>query len=186
VIALPTLIILQTEERNRVSPVLYAMELMIFAVFILIEPIFTAGIFASGALVESSLRKRAWVSFLNTFPMIYAARVVIAFVMQTAGIILLYLILTVFEGGNDGDIPGEAVLYLCAYCIIGSLVAAFFLEWIPPGGAVLMISSFNTEENLYIFFWLLLTFIVTYIITPPILIRLLAERSVRRLHRRER
>jgi len=186
VIAFPTLLVLHHEQYTRVSGLLYAAELLTFAVLILIEPIFTAGIFTTSALLESSMRRRAWVAFLSGFTMVYATRVVIALALQIGGFIILMILSVILEDNSFDWLNDEAVFFLCVYCIIGTLVFAFVLEWVPPIAAILMMSAYNTEENLYAYSWLILTLILAYIITPPILIRILTERTIKRLHRPER
>jgi hypothetical protein len=153
---------------------------------VMVEPIFTAGIFASSALLESSMRRRAWVSFTNGLSMIYAMRVVMALVMQIGGLIFLIVLSAIFADGSLEELPGNAVLYLCIYCIISSLLYAFILEWLPAIAAILLTAPFDPDGNLYAFLWVFLTLGLTQIITPPILMGLLAERSVRRLNRPER
>jgi hypothetical protein len=185
-IACPTFIAFQREQYTIVSPALYGIELLILGAIVIVEPIFTAGIFASSALLESSIRRRAWVSFANGLSMIYAVRVVVALVMQIGGLVFLILLSAIFANGSLEELPGNAVLYLCVYCIVSSLIYAFILEWLPAIAAILLAAPFDTDGNLYAFLWVFLTLGLTQIITPPILMGLLAARSVRRLNYPER
>jgi hypothetical protein len=186
IVVFPKLIILQQDQYTIVPPALYGIELLMLGAIVMVEPIFTAGIFASSALLESSMRRRAWVSFTNGLSMIYAMRVVMALVMQIGGLIFLIVLSAIFADGSLEELPGNAVLYLCIYCIISSLLYAFILEWLPAIAAILLTAPFDTDGNLYAFLWVFLTLGLTQIITPPILMGLLAERSVRRLNRPER
>ena len=192
VVALPVLIVLKIEEGGDVSPLIYALEMLAFAALIIVEPIFSAGIFVSSALVESSLRQRAWVSFLTSLGVVYLMRLVMSVVLLVTAFVILVALLEAAvvvgleeEGANLEALSSDEVFLLLFYGGIGALVTAFIIEWVPPAAAILMIGPTELYGNILAYVWFVLTFLITYIILPPILMRLLAARTVKRLNRPE-
>ena len=140
VIAFPILMVFHSEEGGRVSPLLYALELLPFAALWFLEPLISAGIFLSSTLVESSLRKRTWVAFLNGLGTVYLMRVAMAFALVVGGFILLVGVIEVAvvvgledEGADFGNLSANEIFLIFLYGGASILVSAFVIEWILPG-----------------------------------------------------
>jgi len=172
---------------------LYALMVLPFAALIVLEPLLTLGVFSTMSLYVSTLNKRITMSVLGSFVGVYVVRVLMTLVLLISGILLVFLISSLFSliGFGSGNIDvddlfSSEMLFLIPYCCMWSIIGSFALEWFPALGALVFLIENDTSGYLGLYIASLGAFSLAYVLIPLLVMRILGRITIARLEARER
>jgi hypothetical protein len=172
----------------------YIVAVIPFGLLLLAMPFLNTALFGMASLYTSSHSKRVTMSMLYSFVLVYATRVLMSLSFIWGGAMLLIVLggvanwlgLTDSFDTDLNDLLTVSAGVLALACVY-SLAAAFFIEWLPVLGFILMASPAEdaaTHAVLYLAIWLTLLF--TYGLLPLLLLRGMGRAVVWQINQRER
>lgn len=171
----------------------YVLLLLPLVLLLMVEPLLSLFLFTLAGFFASSLSKRTSMSMLYSFFWSYVARLAMAAMFIYGGFIITVLVGGVANALGltqdfdiDSDIFSNMSIYICGILCLYTLATAFFVEWLPTLGILVLTTPNESSNHAIIYVIIVLTLGMTYIITPWWLMRRLGRSIVWQINQRER
>lgn len=181
------------DSGDYLSPLIYLLAVTPFGLLLIFLPFLNTSLFSMTSLYTSSNSKRVTMSMLYSFVGIYITRLIITLTYFLGGTMFILILGTLGKALgiiDDFDLSltdlssaGAGFLLVgCIYCLIG----AFFIEWLPVLGFIIMATPAEPEVHMMLYIAFSLTLLLSYVVVPLVILRGLGRAIVWQINQRER